>query len=230
MQVATAEIMHGGLVHNHARVHSPRMARDRRDYRKILQATLDHTKMSQEEYAAEIEVEQGTVSRWVRGLTRKIEEDNKQKIIEMAQRYGVAYDRYATDGPCVPVKGRIIVNGQVEPKVSDNQDINGGDAPMVDDATRDTVALVVEGNSMWPAAWPGWLVYYDDQKREPTDDVIGTMCVVKLRGNGKMFVRIVEKGLQPGTWMLIPVNGAVERDQELEWAQPVKWIRPRKVG
>lgn len=87
----------------------------------------------------------------------------------------------------------------------------------------DVVAVVVRGNSMWPAYRDGDLIYYMTQ---PTiiDTCAGQDCVVQL-DDGRMLLKTVTRGSEPGTWTLIAHNDAPIENVILAWAAPVQWVR-----
>jgi phage repressor protein C with HTH and peptisase S24 domain len=90
-------------------------------------------------------------------------------------------------------------------------------------ATRSTVAVRVRGESMMPAYMDGDLLYYDQKEDGDFTHLIGRECVVAL-ADGRVFVKRIHRGSQPGRWMLVSHNGSPIEDVEITWAARVKWV------
>jgi hypothetical protein len=69
-----------------------------------------------------------------------------------------------------------------------------------------TVALEIRDNSIMGLLPKNWLLLYDDDKRRPTPDLIGELCVVAHKDG-----RVVLQSLRPG-------------DASIRWAAAVKAI------
>jgi len=104
----------------------------------------------------------------------------------------------------------------------------GGGLAYVDpppEASLDMVAVEVRGWSMYPAHWPGDVLYYREHAAD-VESVIGDVCVVRL-ADGRVFVKVIEHGSQPGLHDLTSFNEPRLRDQRIEWAAPVEWTDQR---
>lgn len=93
-------------------------------------------------------------------------------------------------------------------------------------ATELTVAVAVRGDSMTGTADNGWLIYFENNHDSPHDGLYGRLCVVGL-SDGTVMVKKLFPGRQPGRYDLYSTNGPPILDQEVEWAAPVEWIKPR---
>lgn len=91
--------------------------------------------------------------------------------------------------------------------------------------SKDTVAVVVRGDSMLPIAENDWLLYYDNRHEPPTDELVGRLCVVGL-SDGRMLVKRLYRARQPGLWDLHAPNASTMFDQAVEWAAKITWIKP----
>lgn len=92
--------------------------------------------------------------------------------------------------------------------------------------TTDTVAIEVRGESMAGRAEDGWLLYYDNRQDEPTEDMIGKLCIVWLEDD-RVLVKKLYKGSGPGLWSLLSTTtDNLEADLPVRYAARVKWIKP----
>jgi phage repressor protein C with HTH and peptisase S24 domain len=107
----------------------------------------------------------------------------------------------------------------------------GGDDPNEEverppESMSSTVAVRVRGNSMYPVAEDGDVIYYDDVRTPPTDDLIGRICVVCLPDD-RVLVKRLYQGKAPNLFNLTSANAPLMQDVELLWAAKVRWIKPR---
>jgi phage repressor protein C with HTH and peptisase S24 domain len=91
--------------------------------------------------------------------------------------------------------------------------------------TTNTVAVKVRGDSMAGLFDDGSILYYDDVRTPPTEDLIGRLCVVQLK-DGKVLVKRLLKGSRRGRWNLLSTNADPLMDKTLAWAARVIWIKP----
>lgn len=92
--------------------------------------------------------------------------------------------------------------------------------------TKDTVAVEVRGDSMAGRAEDGWLLYFDHREEEPTEDMIGKLCIVWLEDE-RVLVKKIYKGSEPGLWSLLSTTtDNLEADLPVKYAAKVKWIKP----
>jgi len=89
-----------------------------------------------------------------------------------------------------------------------------------------TVALEVRGGLMRGVANDGWLFFFDDEKRPPSRDLVGKLCVVGLK-NGDVLIRELQPGRKRGRYDLESSNEPTLRDQQVTWAARITWIKPR---
>jgi hypothetical protein len=72
----------------------------------------------------------------------------------------------------------------------------------------------------------GSLIYYDERQEPPTDDMIGSLCVVAL-ADGRVLVKKLFRGRGPGLYDLESTNAPTMRDERVTWAAFVTAIVPR---
>ena len=185
----------------------------------ILQELLASDR-NQAELARELGVTQPTVSRWLDGSEPKI--NHRNEILKLAKRRGVVdsdeFDRQLT----VPIVGYAGAGGAVV--YSEGQG-PFGEARMPPGGSKATVAVIVRGDSMTPQLDDGWIVYYDDRRDPPTEELFNKLCVCGL-ADGRVLVRKLYPGRKPGHFDLQPANGAMMLDQPVEWAARISFIAP----
>ena len=93
------------------------------------------------------------------------------------------------------------------------------------DATENTVAVELRGESMGPF-FKGWLVFYDDVRRPPTTDLIGELCVVGLR-DGRVLIKQVQRAKIEGYFNLLSATEKPIQDADVDWAARVKSMARR---
>lgn len=101
-----------------------------------------------------------------------------------------------------------------------------GEAPGIPNGTPTTVALEVRGHSMRGIAENNWLVYYDDRRDPPTEDLLGRLCVVGL-ADGRVLVKTLLHGRKKKHFDLESYAAPTLRDARVEWAAVVTAIVPR---
>ena len=92
------------------------------------------------------------------------------------------------------------------------------------DAHPSTVAARVRGESMLPMFQEGWIIYWS--RHLPAGEMVNQLCVVQL-SDGRIMVKTLRSGSQPGLWLLTSFNAADIVDVPVEWAAPIDWIKPK---
>jgi transcriptional regulator with XRE-family HTH domain len=100
-----------------------------------------------------------------------------------------------------------------------------GEAPSIQDATSNTVAVEINGGSLGPL-FDHWLAYYDDVRLPPTEDLVGYLCVVGLK-DGRVLIKKLQLGRTKKRFDLFSNLEAPIYDVEVRWAAKVKDLRPR---
>ena len=94
-----------------------------------------------------------------------------------------------------------------------------------DAASPATVAVQIRGHSLG-ALFDNWLVFYDDIHTPPDDSLIGRMCVSGL-SDGRVLIKALKKSPATGLWNLLSNTEPPIYDIGLDWAAPVREMRPR---
>ena len=97
------------------------------------------------------------------------------------------------------------------------------DAPI--GAKPNTVAVQIRGHSLG-ALFDNWLVFYDDIRDPPDESLIGRMCVCGLT-DGRVLIKALKKSPQTGLWNLLSNTEPPIYDVGLDWAAPVREMRPK---
>ena len=84
--------------------------------------------------------------------------------------------------------------------------------------------MQVRGNSLGPL-FDNWIVFYDDIRNPPDDSVIGRMCVCGL-ADGRVLIKALKKSTATDLWNLLSNTEPPIYDVGLDWAAPVREMRP----
>lgn len=142
---------------------------------------------------------------------------------KIAPHLGVSSDELMFGDRTVPLVGFVGANSGASYYAE--ADANLGFAKAPPGVTPRTVAVEIRGDSLG-GAFNGWLIYYDDRRDPPTDDLIGGLCVVGL-ASGQVLVKVLMRGRSDGRFDLFPgVTGTPLTDQIVDWAARVTAIMP----
>ena len=159
---------------------------------------------------------------------KKIEAGKRRLTAEVIQRACEIYDVSETAvmgrSETVPLVG--FVGAGNEAHYYANGDNPHEDVERPPESSDRTVAACVKGDSMYPIAGDGDLIYYDEVRTPPTDDMIGKLCVIGLMDD-RVLVKRLHHGRAPGAYDLISANALPITDVFVTWAARVKWIKPR---
>lgn len=97
--------------------------------------------------------------------------------------------------------------------------------PIPPGGTTQSVAVRVDGHSMRGIAENGSLIYYEDRRDPPGDDMLGYDVVVGL-DTGEVLLKRLLRGSQPGLFDLESRAGETRSDQRVLWAAHVTAIIP----
>jgi hypothetical protein len=175
---------------------------------------------SQTELARDLGVSQPTVSRWLDGAEPKTNQLNR--IMGYAKNKGIVNGAVLDPELTVPVVGFAGAGGEIDYSKGQGP---FGEARMPPGASKATVAVIIRGDSMAGQLDDGWTVYYDDRHEPPTTGLYGKLCVVGLT-DGRVLIRRIYPGRQPGCYDLQPTNAPTMLDQAVEWAAKITFIAP----
>ncbi|QHC34132.1 S24 family peptidase [Komagataeibacter xylinus] len=123
----------------------------------------------------------------------------------------------------VPLYGDVGA-GQRITRVDGDTPLEFVDAPLW--AEAGTCALIVKGDSMFPAYWEGDIIYFDKGNMIPFEDALYRECVVAL-DTDELYLKQVTPGIAPGTATLVSYNASPIRDVVARWVSPVTFVDRR---
>lgn len=145
---------------------------------------------------------------------------------EYAEAYGVRaewlYDGVppmratSPDERLVPILGKVGADPEY-PLRMDQADETTDFAPIPPGGTVKSVALLVQGNSMPEVAEDGSLLYFEDQRTPPTEDMIGRVVVVETEDH-EVLVKRLQRGSTKKLYNLESIYGPPKLDVRLRWA------------
>ncbi|MDE2099583.1 MAG: LexA family transcriptional regulator [Patescibacteria group bacterium] len=186
----------------------------------ILQQLIRETGWNQTQLGKELKVEQSTISRWLDGAEPKLHQ--RDRILGLAKKLGIVKNDYLGEAT-VPIVGYVGAGGQI--LYNEGQGPFGEAKMPPKNATENTVAVVVRGDSMAGQLEDGWTVYYDRRQSPPLESLVGKLCVVGLQ-DGRVLIKKLLPGHATGCYHLYSFNAAPMLDQTVEWAAMVSWIAP----
>jgi len=134
------------------------------------------------------------------------------------------YGRSRSMADHVRIIGRVGADASGEVFFADS-DARFDMVPLPPGGTSKTVALEVNGSSMPMLADDGSLIYFDDQKVEPTPDLIGELCAVETE-DGRVLVKRLQWGSGPGLFNLESAAARPIKDVRLRWAAEITYYVP----
>jgi transcriptional regulator with XRE-family HTH domain len=137
-----------------------------------------------------------------------------------ARAFGVTEADVISQPRTVPLVGYVGAGAEAHFYASDQGEFDQVPAP--EGATDSTVAAEIRGDSLGPF-FDQWLVFYDDVRTPPTDDLIGKLCVVGLE-DGRVLIKKLRRGSLDGAFTLQSQFEPPIYDVFLEWAAPVNTV------
>lgn len=121
-----------------------------------------------------------------------------------------------------PLVGYVGAGARVV-RFEEDGDQEIGEAPRPENASEDTVAVEVRGDSMAGIFDEGSYIYFDDKRSPPSEDLIGKLCVVWVE-DGRVLVKRLFRGSRPQLWDLAAATGLIEKDVRVQFAARVIWV------
>lgn len=178
--------------------------------------------LNQAAFGRLIGVNQSTVSRWERGkFSQEPTIENLKKIAEIGKMSLTELTGFPVSSKTVRVVGYVGDDAKVILFPEPCGDLRLVDAP--DGSTYATVAIEIRTDSLDPA-FTNWIVFYDDLRLPPNEDVVGKLCVIGL-ADGQIVVRKLARGQLPDRFNLLAMNGPPIYDVEVEWANKVRHMQ-----
>lgn len=181
----------------------------------------DHLGDTQGEFGKRFNVSQAAASRWESGAKPEIE--NWEALLSVARENAYPLPEFLPLSK-VPLIGFVGAATEINLFGNGQGPFDEVDMPL--NATENTVAVEVRGDSMGGSADDRWLLYYNNVESPPSESLYGQLCVVSL-ADDRMLVKRLQPGRRPKHYDLYSSNGAPMLDQEVIWAAKIEWIKPR---
>lgn len=193
-------------------IHSP--------YREWLRYALGDSDISQSELA-----------RRMTALGVPMTADKINKVLQGTRRLQAdeavtAAEAMNIPGPAILVDVVGRVGADPEGKVLFSESDGGfGRVPLPPGGSLKAVAVEVAGYSMRGLADDGSLIYYEDRRDVPSEDMIGQIVVVATP-DGEVMVKRLLRGAEPGLYDLESISGTTRRNAQVAWAAHITAIVP----
>lgn len=150
-----------------------------------------------------------------------------------ARRYGVSRDWLLFGGPdpkraagevSVPILGYVAADPEGRVAFAHGQGPHD-EAPIPPGGDAESVALEVRGTSMGDLAPEGSLIYFEDQRTPPAEDMFGNYVVAEL-DTGEVVVKRLLRGSEPGLYDLWSISAPLRQGVRVVWAAHITAIVP----
>lgn len=187
-------------------------------YPNNLQRILDEAGMSMAELARRADTSRQNIQRWA-DAERKLTAPIAAKLAPILE---TTPERLMFPEPLAPIVGSVGADptGAVLHALGDQ---STDFAPIPLGGSSRSVAVEVRGHSMRPVAEDGALIYYEDRRDPPTEDLLGQVVIVGV-DTGEVMVKRLLRGSLPGTYDLESINGETRRDVRIEWAARIAFV------
>jgi len=150
------------------------------------------------------------------------------KLIDIAEALNVSPSELIGESSSrtTPVVGYVGAGAEVYP-IDDHPKGFGFDtveSPPGDN--RKFVAVIVEGESMYPLYQSGDVLFYTRDGFSELDRCWGKACVVQIT-DGPMLVKTLQRGSETNMFNLISFNAPPKENIALDWAARVAWVKPK---
>lgn len=126
----------------------------------------------------------------------------------------------------VPVIGRVGANPD-DSIIYTTADDAPAWAPLPPGGTERAVGLEVVGHSMRWVAEDGALIYFEQQRNPPSENMLGDIVIVETE-QGQVLVKRLLRGSKPKRFDLESQSGATLHDCKVVWAAEITAIIPAK--
>lgn len=183
---------------------------------------FQETGWSKAEFARRAGVPYDSLTKYLDGKVKQPRGDILQKLARALEieplwlEKGISQD---TPVRMVPLKGYIGAGQHVEALEHGPDET---EAPA--DSHPDTVAAQIRGDSQMPFLQDGWIIYWSLTR--PASSMLNQLAVVQL-ADGRIMVKTLRNGSQPGLFTLTSFNAADIVDVPVDWAAKIDWIKPK---
>lgn len=193
------------------------------DWKRRLKEAFEATGWSKAELSRRSGVSYDNVTKYLAGLVHQPRGDTLHRLANALGKDPLWLEKGLDLGAPtreVRLMGYIGAGQTVESEPFDQDETV--EAPA--DAHPNTVAAKVRGDSMLPVFRENWIIYWS--RHLPPSEMVNQLAVVQL-ADGRIMVKTLRHGTQPGYWTLSSANARDLVDEIVDWAAPIDWIRPR---
>lgn len=147
-------------------------------------------------------------------------------VLSVTSAWLLTGDGEVENGQFIPVIGFVGADSEGAIIYTTGQE-SGDLVPLPPGGGIESRALEVRGHSGGEFAPSGSIIYFDDQRHPPTPDMIGYPCVVETE-DGRVLLKRLLKGSQPGVYDLESRVGPTLEDVRLRWAAEVTYVAQPK--
>ncbi|BCZ76025.1 hypothetical protein [Komagataeibacter phage phiKX1] len=192
--------------------------------REIVQYAMDKTGTDATNLARMVGVVPSTLTRLMGDNPKSVPNyKTMMAVMAVAGIIDVLRSNMGMESKKVPLYGDVGA-GQRITRVDGDTALEFVDAPVW--AEAGTCALIVKGDSMFPAYWEGDIIYFDKDNMVSSDDALYRECVVCL-DTDELYLKQVTPGSMPGHTTLMSYNAPPIRDAVARWVSPVTFVDRR---
>lgn len=174
---------------------------------KWLQTGIDKTGINQSELARRMGLTPGKINLILHGKRR-------MQMSEATKASDIMDYPLPNENRIIPVMGYVGAGAEV---IAESNNGALHEVEMGFPIPPDLIGVIVRGDSMFPIFEDGDLVAYRGEPLTP-EQAIGETCVCQL-ADGRILIKRVRRGSQPGLFTLTSANAPDIEDVPLEWAR-----------
>jgi SOS-response transcriptional repressor LexA len=223
------------------RLREARAAQGRRTDLETALARAERLKTARVSRGYRTGVEAALAHNWNRNTYASNENGNAPYSFAKAKEYGKAFGvraEWLYDGASpssdvasqtqrevlVPVIGRVAADPSGVVLFATGQE-TGDLVPLPPGGTHKAVALRVVGHSMRGFVDDGGLIYFEDQRSQPSRDMLGEVVVVETDADEVLVKRLL-RGSRAGFYDLESIEGPTRKSCKIRWAAHITAIIP----
>lgn len=205
----------------------PRVNREQRIIRNWLESILEDTGMTATALARKAGLTPSTLTKFLNSPVKHTLSVPTITAVANAVGKKVPFllDGNTTGTDTVPVVGYVGGGGAVYPIDDHPKGFGLTEVEAPPSGELDLVAVIVDGNSMYPLYHDGDILYYRrDFIGINEAQCLNRPCVVQIH-EGPTLVKIVQRGTRAKHYNLISLTEPPRENQRLDWAVKVLWVR-----
>lgn len=189
----------------------------------FIRAAMEQTGLDASNLARRAKIAPSTLTRILNGSVKNTL--SARTIAKVADYAGMPSPLSGNVDPSsqrVPLYGYVGAGDKIYPVENDGP-IDHIIAPFVVD--ENLSALIIRGDSMFPAYWEGDVVFFGADRRMKPSKCLMSECIVYLK-SGEVYIKQIHPGTD-GLYILISYNAPPIMGAEIEWASPILFVDRR---